>query len=490
MQDIVVGIDASTRSVKAVAWSREGRALAEGRSPFPLSQPESDHVEQNPEDWWTAAVTALRELSVDIDPRRIAGLAIANQRETVAFLDAELCPVRPAMVWLDGRAKDDIGSFSQALGAERLHSISGKPVDITPVIYRLAWMRRHQPGILERTALILDVHGYLTARLTGQAVASWTSADPFGIFDIGRMDWSGPLLAAIGVRREQLPPVVRPGAAVGRLTRTAAAATRLAEGTPVFAGGGDGQCAGLGVNGCRPGQIYLNLGTAIITGTWSQTPRISLNWRTMISPTGEGYFLEGCQRAGTFLVDWILETFGSGRSPETFARLENEVAALPVGSQGVTVCPYLSGVMDPHWDPAARAAIEGLAPHHTFVHVYRAVLEALVLESARTVEAMRREGLAPERVVAVGGGARSVLWTQMFADATGLPVAQSESIEASALGAGMIAAAGAKWFDSAVAAAAAMSRTGRVATPDPSARKAWQALSERQARAYRPSPAA
>jgi xylulokinase len=490
MQDIVVGVDASTQSVKAVAWSREGRALAEGRSPFTLLQPEPDHAEQNPEDWWSAAVTALRELSTHVNPQRIAGLAIANQRETVAFLDAELRPVRSAIVWLDGRAKDEVGRLSQMLGAERLHSITGKPVDITPVIYRLAWMRRHQPEILERTALILDVHGYLTGRLTGQAVASWTSADPFGIFDIGRMDWSGPLLAAIGVRREQFPPVVRPGAAVGRLTRAAAEATGLAEGTPVFAGGGDGQCAGLGVNGCRPGQIYLNLGTAIITGAWSQVPRISLNWRTMTSPTGEGYFLEGCQRAGTFLVDWILDTFGGGRSPETFARLEREVATLPIGSQGLTVCPYLSGVMDPHWDPAARAAIEGLAPYHTFVHLYRAVLEALVLESSRTVEAMRREGLAPERIVAVGGGARSVPWTQMFADATGLPLVQSESVEASALGAGMIAATGAGWFDSAVAAAAAMSRTGRVAIPDPAARKAWQTLSERQARAYRPSRAA
>ena len=92
--------------------------------------------------------------------------------------------MRPAIVWLDERATSLMHPFANAFGVEELHRITGKPVDITPVIYRLYWMRLNEPDNLGRTAAIVDVHGFLTGRLTGHITASWTSADPFGIFDL------------------------------------------------------------------------------------------------------------------------------------------------------------------------------------------------------------------------------------------------------------------------------------------------------------------
>lgn len=489
-QDLVIGLDSSTQSAKAVAWTREGEAVAEGRAPIPMASPRPGWAEQDPEDWWRAACAALREALSQIDPGRVAALAVSNQRETVAFVDADFRPVRPAMVWLDERALGELPLMAADFGADRLHAITGKPLDITPVVFRLAWMRRHEPEALDRTARILDVHGYLTGRLTGRAAASWTSADPFGVLDIAAKAWSAPILRHLGLDADRFAVLTPPGATIGAVTGAAAAETGLAAGTPVCAAGGDGQCAGLGVNAVRPGVIYLNLGTAIITGAWSESPRIGRFWRTMTSPTGVGYFLEGCQRGGAFFVNWFLDAFAGGRDdPAVFDRLESAAAALPVGSEGATVCPYITGVMDPHWDPTARAAFTGLAPHHGVGHLYRACLEALTLESARCVAAMAANGLAPERIMAVGGGANSALWTRMIADATGLPLTKSASLEASALGAGMSAAVGAGWFPDFDAATAAMSREGETIRPDPAARDAWTRLSERQAAAYRPTGA-
>ncbi|MGF1553323.1 MAG: FGGY-family carbohydrate kinase [Paracoccaceae bacterium] len=485
--DLVVGLDLSTQTAKAVAWTREGEAVAEGRAAIPMATPRPGWSEQDPADWWRAATAALAEASAAVDPARIAGLAISNQRETVAFLDRDLSPTRPAMVWLDERAVEEIERLAAEIGRDRLHAVSGKPPDITPVIYRLAWLRRHDRAVLDATALFLDAHGYLTGLLTGTPAASWTSADPFGVLDIEAKAWSEALLGPLGLAPDRFARLVAPGTGVGRVSAGAARETGLAEGTPVFAAGGDGQCAGLGVNAVRPGVVYLTLGTAIITGTWSRTPRIGPSWRTMTSPTGEGYFLEGCQRAGTYLVDWFVDRFAGGRAGETYAQLEAEAAAIAVGAEGATVCPYLTGVMDPHWNPRARAAFEGLAPHHGLGHLYRATLEALALESARCVAAMAADGLAPERILAVGGGARSALWRGMFADATGLPLTVSRSVEASALGAGMSAAVGAGWFADFPSAADAMAREGETIEPDASAKPAWDALAERQAGAYRPS---
>ena len=485
--DLVIGLDSSTQSTKAIAWTREGEAVAEGRAPIAMSTPRAGRAEQDVEDWWSAALAALKDVAATVDPARIAGLAISNQRETVALVDDALRATRPAIVWLDERAVGEVGRLTSQLGGERLHRVTGKPPDLTPVVYRLSWLRHHAPDELDAAARILDVHGFLTGRLTGRAVASWTSADPFGIFDIGSRTWSTPILTHLGLDSTRLADLERPGALVGLLLDEVAQETGLVPGTPVFAAGGDGQCAGLGVNAVREGIVFLNLGTAIVTGTWSSTPHISRSWRTMTSPDGEGYFLEGVQRAGAFLVNWFIDTFAGGRDdPGVFTRLETQAASLPIGSDGVLVCPYLSGCMDPHWDPDARAAFLELAPHHGLAHLYRASLEALTLESARCIAAMAANGLSSSRILAVGGGANSELWSRMIADASGLPLTRSESLEASSLGAAMSAAVGTGWFPRFSDAAAAMSREGATFLPDHDLRPAWAALLERQAKAYRP----
>ena len=487
-KDIIIGLDSSTQSTKAIAWTRKGAALAEGRAPIQMDMPEPGWVEQDVEDWWEAACTALKKLMHEIDPSRVAGLAISNQRETVAFLDESGRAVRPGVVWLDERAIDELPRLRSELGADVLHAVSGKPVDITPVVYRLGWFKRHRPDVLSKAVQIVDVHGFLSGRLTGMNTASWTSADPFGVFDIELKDWSDVILAAVGLSSSQFARLAPPGSPIGRVTAKAAEETGLREGTPLFAAGGDGQCAGLGVNAAREGVVYLNLGTAVITGAWSADPRIGLEWRTMTSPTGRGYFLEGCQRAGAFLVNWFVDNFVGGREdPDTFERLEAEAAKLPIGSEGVAVCPYLSGCMDPHWDPAAKASIGGLAATHGRGHIYRAILEAITLESARTIDAMRGSGLEPKKIVAVGGGGNSELWTRMYADATGLPLHVSRSLEASALGAGMSAAVGLGWYADFDSAASAMSGEGPAIEPNRESAAEWKAASVIQAAAFRPS---
>ena len=492
-QDLVIGLDSSTQSTKAIAWSASGESIAVGRAPIPLSQPQPGWAEQDMEDWWKTACIALQEVTQAVDPARIAGLAISNQRETIAFLDDDERAVYPAIVWLDERATEDIELLIQAIGGDKLHETTGKPVDMTPVVYTLNWMRRKMPGVLAMSRRLLDPHAFLTLRLTGNPASSWTSADPWGMLDIREKRWDGPILRHLGLTADSFGKLYRPGSLVGGLTEQASRATGLAAGLPVYAAGGDGQCAGLGVNAVMPGTVYLNLGTAIITGAWSEDAKISHHWRTMTSPTGEGYFLEGVQRTGAFFLNWFADVFASvdGQGHEAPGVLENLEALareIPIGSQGARVCSYLSGVMDPYWDSHARASFQGLGAHHTTGHLYRASLESLTLESVRCVEAMTQEGLAPQRILAVGGGANSALWVRMIADATGLPLTKSQSLEASALGAGISAAVGASWFSDFAEAARTMSQEGETLQPDPTVAKAWRELSEDQAKTYRPSP--
>lgn len=482
---LVIGLDSSTQSAKALACDLAGNILAEGRAPIPLASPQPGYAEQDVEDWWRAATTALSQVSQQVDTRRVAGLAISNQRETTAFLDADGQGIHPALLWLDERGESEIATVAQAFGRDALHAITGKPVDMTPALYRLAWMRRHRPEVLDRSARILDVQGFLVWRLAGEPATSWTSADPFALFDIRDKRWSEPILAHLGLSPQRLAPAHRPATRLGEVRAEAAAATGLPPGTPIFAGGGDGQCAGLGVDAARPGRVYLNLGTAIITGIWSEHCAIDRYWRTMISPTGEGYFLESCQRAGAFLVNWLLETLLGSHDGVDFERLEEAAASLPIGSEGLLLCPYLIGCMDPHWDPEARAAFIGLSGNHRPGHLYRATLEGLTLEVARAIAAMIAAGIPAREIVAIGGGAKSALWRQIVADATGLPVLTGRTVDASAVGAAMSAAVGAGLFDGFAEAARAMSSLEAVTEPNPEVAAQYRALSDLQGEVYR-----
>jgi xylulokinase len=228
----------------------------------------------------------------------------------------------------------------------------------------------------------------------------------------------------------------------------------------VIAGGGDGQLAGLGTGALSPEAAYLNIGTALVSGVYGHNYRTSQAWRTMGSPTGEGYYYESCLRGGTFTVTWFVDTICAGETmprTELFARLEAEAARIPIGSGGLILVPYWQGVMAPYWDSSARGLFFGLSGAHGRAHMYRALMEGLALEQRLSTAAVEQElGLRVERYIGIGGGAASDVWRQIFADVTGKVVERSATVEASSLGAGMCAAMGAGWFSSFEEAALAM----------------------------------
>jgi len=283
--------------------------------------------------------------------------------------------------------------------------------------------------------------------------------------------WSAEILDAAGIDPDKLPRLVRPGAAMGELSKTAAAATGLKAGTLVIAGGGDGQCAGTGTGMVAPGAAYLNLGTAVVSGSYGRSYVHDPAFRTEVAVADEGYIFETCLRAGTFLVDWFArELLGSeARQPDLTRRLEEEAAASPIGAGGVALVPYWQGCMDPYWDSAARGIVAGLSGSTRRGDIYRAVLEGIALELAAACDrVVAATGVPIDHLVAVGGGAASDLWAQIIADSGGRPVVRSATVEASSLGAAMAAAKGAGWFPTIAAASAAMAgKADSCVAPDP-----------------------
>lgn len=479
-RNIVIGIDSSTTATKAIAWTPDGTIVGQGRSPISLLSPAHNCYEQDPEDWWRSACEALRELLQQVDPNAVAALAISNQRETFAALTEDGRPVRPAIVWLDQRCEKEVAWLTARVGGERIHRITGKPPDIAPVAYRLAWMLRHEPELFRRTAMFTDVHGYLVWRLTGQFRTSWASADPLGLFDMERKAWSPEILRALDLSSDQLPVPLRPGTVIGAVSEAAARATSLRPDTPVVAGGGDGQAAGLGVNALGADRGYLNLGTAVVAGIYSNEYRIGTAWRTMGSCTGDGYYFETSLRSGAFLIEWFVrQVCGvAGDSHAVLRELEAEAAAIPIGSDGLLALPYWGAVMTPYWDPQARGCWIGLSGSHGRGHMYRSLLEGIALEQALVTGMIEdATGAAVSTITAIGGGAASDLWCQIMADATGKSIQRSSTVEASSLGAAICAAVGAGLFPNTADAADAMCETAvQVMPPSPENRRRYADL--------------
>jgi xylulokinase len=470
--ELYVGIDASTTACKAIAFDASGRDVAEGRAPIELFNPEPDGWEQDANQWWNATASALRALAHTLGPqaRAVRALGLTHQRETFVLTDASGTPLHPALVWMDARCRAAVARAKARVGDARLHELSGKPACTTPSLYKLLYLLEEKaPELARRELRVLDVHGFLAWRLTGRCATSLASADPLGLVDMRARSWSEELLSLAGLGLDHVAELVEPGSVLGGLTEDAAAACGFEAGTPVVAGAGDGQAAGLGAGIVAPGRAYLNLGTAIVSGVLSTEYRIDAAFRTLYGPIAGTFFLESDLKGGTFTLSWLVERLLRQTRPadEVLAELEQAAALLPPGADGLLLVPYWNGVMNPYWDDDATGAVIGWHGAHGPAHLYRAILEGIALEERLHSRGMEQAVGRIEELVVMGGGSKSELWCRILSDVLERRIVRSRTAEATALGAAMLAAVASGAFSDAPAASQSMSGTAAAFEPGP-----------------------
>ena len=478
-RDYVIGVDCSTTSAKAVVWNGTGTAIAQARAAFELVQARPGWAEQNAEDWWAATSAAVRRVVQTVDGSRIGALCVTHQRETFVCLDAQGQPLRPAMLWMDARAVEEVDEH----GTPEVHRITGKPPNPTPAWYKLHWLARNEPETLSRTGKVVDVQGFLVHRLTGTWGTSWASADPLGLVDLTTFAYHDGLLADVGLDHARLAPLCAPGEVLGAVGDDVASSLGLPRDLPVVAGAGDGQSAQLGAGTTVPGRAYVNLGTGVVSGTYSTTYSYSTAYRTLCAAVPGAYTLETFIGGGTHNLNWFVQRFagvdtralGLELSPEQV--LETAAAQLPAGAEGLLALPYWTGALTPYWDHHARGVLMGLTGAHGKSHVYRALLEGIAYEQRLLTSGAEQVLDAPiEELVALGGGSRSAVWCQILADVLRRDVDVVREAESTCLGAGMLAAAAIGLHPTVAAAAEAMSGRAAHFTPDPDQAERYDAF--------------
>ncbi len=471
-KDLVIGVDTSTTSCKAIAWDRNGKLAAEGRATLEVLSPEPTFYEHRAEDWWTTLAQTLRSVAAQVGPERIAALCITHQRETFVPVDEQCDPLRQAPLWLDERARAEVDELDRLVGNAHIHDLTGKGPSKIQSLPKLLWLLHHEPDVMQRAYKYVDVHAFLVHRLTGRWVTSVASADPMGLIDMRNCTWAVDLMHAVGLDPSKFVELVPPGTIIGALSEVAARQTGLLAGLPVVAGAGDGQCAGLGANITGPGRAYQNLGTAMVSGAHADHYVADRSFRTLCSPIPGAYVTEVALGGGTFIINWLVERFAPdlrnvNLSLSAEELLEAAASKLPPGSLGLMLVPYWNAVMPPYWDAHATGVTIGWTGAHRREHFYRAILEGIAFEERLGIEGMERAiGTPIHELIVMGGGSRSALWCQIIADICGKRVTRASTTEATCLGAGIMAAAAVGWYPSPVEAANAMTATERSFEPD------------------------
>jgi len=449
-KDLVIGVDVSTTAAKAIVWDLQGRIISAERKSIPMINLQSDWYEQSADDWWGALSGSLQTICSETDPSRLTAICICSQRETFVPVNQHGNPIRNAILWMDERARDLLPVIESTFNLEQFHQITGKPLSGNLTVAKLLWLKENEPDIFEHTSRFLDVAAYLNFKLTGKFVTGWGIADPTGLFDMSKNQWSLPIIDFLGLDQKQLPLAFSAGSIIGQVTSQAAQLCGLPEGLSVIAGLGDGQAAGLGANITQPGKTYLSLGTSVVTGTYAQNYITDRAFRTMYAGGG-AFSLETVLLGGTFTLGWLREKFAID-TPLT--DLENLCRTIPPGTEGLIVVPYWNSVMNPYWDAAASGITIGWRSHHGPAHFYRAILEGIAFELRlhfESVEKALQHNI--EQIIAMGGGADSDLWCQIIADVSGRTIQRAHMTEATALGAGILASLGAGLFSDAAVAA-------------------------------------
>jgi xylulokinase len=457
----LVAIDVGTTSVKCLAVDATGRPLFDERVVIRLHHPRPAWTEVDARDWWDAAARLLRRATAVVPPSRIAAVGMTGLMHAVVPVDASGEPLERALLWLDQR------SFRHAerLVARwdtRLRETVGGPPGSMSAAPRLLWLREERPGLLDRARCWLTAKDFVRFHLTQRFATDPTDARGTGLARRDGSGWSEDLVARVlELPLDRLPPILPSAAIAGEVTRAAASATGLREGTPVVTGAADTTATLIGVDGWAPDRAVLYLGTGVwMALTRPDDPRPSSDEH----PAPTTHHLGVTATCGAALV-WHQRAIGGAGdgdlSAEALYQAHEAAAAVPPGAGGVLFLPHLMGERGFAADPHARGAFFGLTLAHRAPHLLRAIVEGNAFQIRRTLEHALAQPSAPalpEELLIAGGPARTPLWRQVMADVLKRPVRTPATPEATALGAAILASVGAGIFPDPRAAASAWVR--------------------------------
>jgi xylulokinase len=471
----ILSIDVGTSSVKAAVFNLKGDELASAIKVYDMERSRSGWVEVDPRVYWEKTKDAIKEVTAKTGhPGDIRAVGVTGQGETLILLNKKGRPVRNAVVWLDTRAVKEAGDIEKYFGADRIYEVTGQ--NETSAGYTasmILWLKRNEPESFKSTSKFLLVTDYIIYQLTGRYVSNKALYPSTLYYDFRRERWWNEMLDFISVKENALPSLVDSGIVAGKMHCTDIGISQDAVVCPAPI---DQITGALGAGNFQPGIISESTGTVLAICGTTDLPVYDRDRRFCLFPhavKGKFVAMPWASSSGSILT-WFKDRF----CPEMgYEQMVGEAEKVAAGSEGLTVLPHFEGINYPRKIVDARGVFWGITLTHQRKHFIRAIMESVAYLLKDYISVLEENGIGGDKVISLGGAARSELWSQIKSDVLRKKVVVNRVSETVCLGASMIASVGAGFFDNCKDASSHMSKRGRSFMPTENAGR-YQSLYE------------
>ncbi|MCQ2464059.1 MAG: xylulokinase [Oscillospiraceae bacterium] len=472
-----IGVDIGTSGTKSVLFDETGKVMASATVEYPLYQEKNGYAEQEPADWYNAAVDTIKKIVSEsgVNADDIAGVGLSGQMHGLVMLDENNDVIRKSIIWCDQRTAKECEEITSKVGAERLVEITANPALTGFTASKILWVRNNEPENYAKCRHILLPKDYVRFMLTGEYATEVSDASGMQLLDVPNRCWSDEVLEKLEIDRSLLAKVYESPEITGYITDSIASLTGLRPGTPVVGGAGDNAAAAVGTGIVSDGKAFTTIGTSGVVFAHTSSVQIDPKGRvhTFCCAVPGCWHIMGVTQAAGLSLKWFRDNFCSDIMAEAEKQGVNEyylmdkmAEEIRIGSDKLIYLPYLMGERTPHLDPDIRGMFFGLSAMHTKAHFIRAVMEGVAFSLRDCKNIISEMGTDISDMMACGGGGTSKLWRSMLADLYSCPVKTAGCKEGPALGAAILAFVGAGVYESVESACEAMISTDKTQEPD------------------------
>ncbi len=428
----LLGIDLGTSSVKVIVLDAQGCVLSTGKADYQVLSHHPGWAEGDPDEWWQATISATTEALERVPGIEISGIGLSGQMHGVILTDAQGMPVRPALLWADERAREQLRKY-QALPPTMRKGLANPlvPGMAGPL---LLWIKEFEHSLYERAHRALQPKDWLRWRMTGCFATDPTDASATLLYDLSRDGWSEHVISALALKPRLFPEILRSSEMAGRLTQEAAQALHLPVDLPVATGAADTAAAALGTGLHIPGTTQLTLGTGMQLTQPVIAPRADPALRTHIyrAVDSQGWYRMAAVQNGGLALDWTCRTLGAN-----WQDLYESVVKIVPGSEGLIFLPYITQERPHNSSANEGGSFIGLKINHQRDHLLHAALEGVAFGIRIALEALpQSNGVGALRIA--GGGSIDHGWLQMLSNILNRELLSVDAPVASARGAALL----------------------------------------------------
>jgi xylulokinase len=450
-----IGVDIGTSGTKSLLIDPDGNILAEASSSYDLAMPKPMWTEQDPDDWWNAVVKTVRAVvkQSKVSKSDIKCIGLSGQMHGSVFLDKNDKVIRPALLWNDQRTANECEEITRlAGGRDQLIRMVANPALTGFTAPKILWLRNNEPKRFEKLRKVLLPKDEIRRRLTGEYATDVSDASGMLLLDVRNRCWSTELLGKLQLDPSLLANVYESADVTGTLHAEAAEKLGLTTDCMVVGGAGDCAAGAIGNGIVQKGIMTASLGTSGVMFVHSDQPQIDAKGRlhTFCHAVKGKWHMMGVTLSAAGSLQWFVENvckeLSTRRGTDAYQTVNAEASAVPAGSEGLLFAPYLAGERTPHADPHARACFVGLTSKHERGHMARAVMEGVAMSLRESLEIIQELGVPIREMRLSGGGAKSAVWRQIFADVMDQPACTINAEQGPAFGVALLAAVGTGQF--------------------------------------------